>query len=94
MNSQNGFTDNLLKTYNISFYEFVRKLGFIWWDERLRTKFFIYCARMAKIKPYLSNPKIAEMAENITNSNVLGPISFVTPELGRWSNVGIRSYGR
>ena len=81
-------TDNLLKTYNISFYEYVRKLGFIWWDERLCTKFFIYCARMSKIKSYLSNPKIAEMAENITNSNVLGPICFVTPELGRWSTVG------
>ena len=43
---------------------------------------------MSKIKSYLSNPKIAEMAENITNSNVLGPICFVTPELGRWFTVG------
>ena len=34
------------------------------------------------------NLKMAQEAENIFNSNVIGPICFVTPELGRWSTVG------
>jgi starch synthase len=81
----------LLEKLGISFEEYIRKLGFIWTDEKLSTGFFKYCFKMQQLKDALAgtpNAKIPEVASNMFNSNVLGPICFVTPELGRWSTVG------
>ena len=81
----------LLSKYNISFEEYIRKLAFIWTDEKLSTGFFSYCFKAQQLKDALAgspNAKIPEVASNMLNSNVLGPICFITPELGRWSTVG------
>ena len=81
----------ILEKYNISFEEYIRKLGFIWTDETLSTEFFKYCFKTKQLKDALAgtpNAKIPEVALNILNSNILGPICFITPELGRWSTVG------
>ena len=85
-----SITDILTK-YNVSFPEYVHRLDFISTDEKLTTAFFKYCFKLGKTKSMNLGPlntKLAKEAENIVNSNILGPICFVTPELGRWSTVG------
>ena len=48
-----------------------------------------YCFKIQSVKNYLlGSSKLPVEAERILSQNVLGPICFVTPELGRWSTVG------
>ena len=79
----------LFEKYKINFNDYIKKLDFLKNNESLTTKFFRNCFIMKNIKSYDDkNEKIIEMAKYIYTSNILGPICFVTPELGRWSTVG------
>ena len=64
-------------------------------DEQLVNEFFRYCLILASSKNMVSLPsenlKLAKEAENIFNSNKLGPICFITPEIGeqgKWNSIG------
>jgi starch synthase len=53
--------------------------------------FLEYCKRILKFKeslPSSTNYSAIPALEGILNSSKLGPIVFVTPEVGRWSTVG------
>lgn len=76
--------NDVLAKYNISFLDFIANLNFIKQNEFLSNQFFSLNAKVMKLK----NPKIAENASLIIKSNLLGPIAFATPEIGRWSTVG------
>ena len=79
----------LFEKYNINFNDYIKKLDFLKKNESLTTEFFKKCFILSTIKSYdKRNEKVVKMGANIFNSNVLGPICFVTPELGRWSTVG------
>ena len=79
----------LFEKYNINFNNYIRKLDFLKNNEKSTTEFFRYCFILKNIKsPDRKYFKVIQTAENIFNSNILGPICFVTPELGRWSTVG------
>lgn len=80
---------DILQKYNISFYDYIHKINFIKQNDKFSTIFFKYCFQIQSIKNYLiNNSKLPVEAEKILSQNVLGPICFVTPELGRWSTVG------
>ncbi|MBR6133851.1 MAG: glycogen/starch synthase, partial [Bacilli bacterium] len=83
-----NYTENLLGQYSISFYDYIQKLNFVKNNKTYSTDFFRYCFKMKELKSYISNTKLADEAEKLLTSNILGPIVFVTPELGRWSTVG------
>ena len=79
----------LFQKYSINFNDYIKKLEFLKNNEKLTNEFFKYCYILENIKSYDDkNTKIIEMAKSIFDSNILGPICFVTPELGRWSTVG------
>ena len=79
----------LFEKYNINFNDYIKRLEFIKSNESLTSEFFKYCFILKNIKsPEEKNLKVISTAKNIFESNILGPICFVTPELGRWSTVG------
>ena len=85
-----SFMCDILSRNKLSFNDYYKKLDFFN-DEKNSNEFFSYCYRLAITKNNTLSPqdlKIAQEGENIFNSNLLGPICFVTPELGRWSSVG------
>ena len=82
---------DILSRSKLSFNDYIKKLDFVVKDEKSSNDFFSYCYRLANTKNMMLSPqnlKLAQEAENIFNANVIGPICFVTPELGRWSTVG------
>ena len=86
-----SFICDILSRSKLSFNDYIKKLDFVVRDEKSSNEFFSYCYRLANTKNMMLSPqnlKIAQEAENIFNANVIGPICFVTPELGRWSTVG------
>ena len=79
----------LFEKYNVNFNDYIKKLEFLKKNEKSTTEFFRYCYILKNIKsPDKAYFKVIKTAENIFDSNILGPICFVTPELGRWSTVG------
>ena len=79
----------LFEKYNINFNDYIKKLDFIKTNESLTSEFFKYCLILKSIKsPEPKYSKVISIAKNLFESNILGPICFVTPELGRWSTVG------
>ena len=79
----------LFEKYNINFNDYIKKLDFIKTNESLTSEFFKYCLILKSIKsPDPKYSKVISIAKNLFESNILGPICFVTPELGRWSTVG------
>ena len=82
---------NLLSKYNVTFYDYIKRLEFIQLNDSLSNLFFNYCISIYHMKNDLENTlnyKIIEEAENILRGNELGPICVITPEIGRWSTVG------
>ena len=80
---------DILAKYNTSFYDYINKVSFIRNNDKYSTSFFKYCFKIQSVKNYLlGSSKLPVEAEKILSQNVLGPICFVTPELGRWSTVG------
>ena len=84
--------DNILELfekYNININDYIKKLEFLKNNEKFTTEFFKKCFILKNIKSFdTKNAKVIKTAGNIFDSNTLGPICFVTPELGRWSTVG------
>ena len=79
----------LFEKYNVNFNDYIKRLEFLKINEQSTTEFFRYCFILKNIKsPDKKYFKVIQTAENIFDSNILGPICFVTPELGRWSTVG------
>ncbi len=78
----------ILSNNNVSFNQYISQLGFIKEDEELTTQFFKYCLNLGNlintenINSNLEQVNICKSAQNIFNSNLLGPICFLTPELG------------
>ena len=86
-----SYLNDLLEKSNISFEDYIKRLDFISNDENLTTEFFTYCFKLSKAKNinlYKQNSKYALIAEKLYRNNILGPICFITPELGRWSTIG------
>ena len=86
-----SFACDILPIVKLSFNDYIKKLDFVIKDEKSSNEFFSYCYRLGITKNNMLSPqdlKIAKEAEIIFNSNLIGPICFVTPELGRWSSVG------
>ena len=78
-------TLNLITKYNITMITFLHRIRFIKENSKLATTFFQYCYKCLDT-PNAEN--IKESLASILNSNILGPLIFVTPELGRWSTIG------
>ena len=79
----------LFDKYSININDYIKRLEFLKKNEKLTNQFFKYCFILKNIKTNDEKSlKVVKNAENIFNSNILGPICFVTPELGRWSTVG------
>jgi starch synthase len=74
----------ILKNYNLSILDYVSNLSFINQNETLANIFFEYNSKLI----YLRNSEISDHADLMIRSNLLGPIAFATPEIGRWSTVG------
>jgi len=79
-----SYVYEILKNYNLSFLDYVSNLNFINQNEAISNLFFEYNSKLI----YLRNSDISDHADIIIRSNLLGPIAFVTPEIGRWSTVG------
>ena len=74
---------DILSKNNLSFNDYLKKLDFVVNNEKTSNLFFNYCYRLSE-----ANLRLSKEAENIFNSNIIGPICFITPELGRWSTIG------
>ena len=86
-----SYACDIISRSKISFNDYIKRLDFVVGNEKSANEFFSYCYRLASTKNMNLSPrnlKMAQEAENIFNSNIIGPICFVTPELGRWSTVG------
>lgn len=79
--------------------KYFSKVSFLFKNESLVSKFIksLYIVQKAieSEKPEMDNDQAKQrvndlnsIVQNIINKNKLGPIVFVTPELGRWSTVG------
>ena len=84
----------ILESHKISFNEFVKDNISIN-DENLVDEFYRYCLILASSKNMVNLPpedlKTAKAAEIIFKSNLLGPICFITPEIGeqgKWNSIG------
>ena len=80
----------LLDQSDMTLNDYIKKLDFISNDENLTTEFFTYCFMLSNAKKlnFMENEKSVLTAEKIYQNNILGPICFITPELGRWSTIG------
>ena len=84
------YTVSFLTKYNVTFYEYIKKIEFIQENEKSNL-FFKYISEIFKMKSDLQNTpnyNLIEEAENILRGCDLGPICVITPEIGRWSTVG------
>ena len=83
------YINELLENSNISFEEYIKRLDFINNDEKLTTEFFTYCFKLSQVKNL--DPRESKynlISEKLYKNNILGPICFISPELGRWSTIG------
>ena len=82
-NNWMSYICDILSKNNLSFNDYIRKLDFVINNEENSNIFFNYCYRLSK-----TDFKLSKDANNIFYSNIIGPICFITPELGRWSTIG------
>ena len=73
-----------LKSQDIPLYTFLHRISFINENEETATIFF---HKVQELQIPEANDFFREV-HHVVNSNVLGPICFVTPELGRFSTIG------
>ena len=78
-------TVDILLKYNISMATYIKRIKFFGENTKLATTFFQYCKKLISFETKLN---VRESIDFLFKSNVLGPIIFVTPELGRWSTIG------
>lgn len=79
-----AYVYEVLKNYNLTILEYISNLNFITQNELLSNLFFEYNSQLRHLKGF----ELGNQAEIILKSNLLGPIAFFTPEVGRWSTVG------
>ena len=87
--------NEILEKENLSLHDYLKKNNISVNDERLSNEFFRYCLLLRATRNMPSLPDeykyLAGKAEHLFNSNVLGPICFITPEIGdkgKWTTVG------
>jgi len=79
-------TSEKLTKYKISMFQFFNKVQFFKIHDELCSTFFKYCYALKNLD--INYKTLLSHVENVITSNRLGPIVFVTPEIGRWSTVG------
>ena len=87
-----------LEKENISLYDYFQRMNISINNENfenLSNEFFRYCLLLSAIKNMPSLPDeykyLADKAKYLFNSNILGPICFITSEIadkGKWTTVG------
>ena len=76
---------DLLQRKNKNIYEYINNIYFLKNDENLSTEFFNYCYKLYNNIKYNNNPnysKYCSIAEHIYNSNKMGTICFISPDIG------------
>ena len=81
------FASEKLSNYNISFYNYFKKISFIKENEHLSNQFFKIANQIVANHKNI-NENLYKNLDFIIKENILGPIAFVTPEIGRWSTIG------
>ena len=79
----------LLDSKNMNIFDFLHNLYFLNNDEDLSTTFFKYCYKFFNSKKYKNNPEFCNycgIVESIYNSNILGSICFITPDIINYNN--------
>ena len=86
---------NILERNKLSLNDYLKLINFKVNDENLTNEFFRYCLILSSARSMPSLPEatkhLGENCENFFKSNILGPICFVTPEIGemgKWSTIG------
>ena len=79
------FNSVIISMQNDDLNEFITYLDCIQESDDLATEFFKYIYNLSKSKK--KGYKYTYEAEKLYNKNKLGPICFITPELGNWTNV-------
>ena len=87
--------NEILEKENLSLYDYLQKINVSINDEKLSNEFFRYCLLLSVTMNMPSLPDeykyLAGKAKHLFNSNILGPICFITPEIGdkgKWTTVG------
>jgi starch synthase len=81
-------TKDILYHNNITLPNYINQISLLK-DEKFSNIFFKNCYNLFKMKNNnISFAHLPDDAKNLLFSNILGPICFLTPELGRWSTVG------
>ena len=80
---------------NLSLYDNLQKINIFINDENLSNEFFRYCLLLSATRNMPSLPDeykyLAGKSNLLFNSNIIGPICFITPEIGdkgKWTTVG------
>ena len=76
----------LFDNNNDTIKSYIKRIDFLKNKEVLSTEFFRYCNNTSNSQN--ENSRITEIASYLFHSNLLGPICFLTPEIGRWSTIG------
>jgi len=79
-------TSEKLAKYNITLFQYINRIQFFKNNDELSSTFFKYCYALKNQNK--NNIALSSHIDILIYSNRLGPIVFVTPELGRWSTVG------
>ena len=87
--------NEVLEKENISLNDYLKRVGISINEEYLSNEFFRYCLILSSTRKMPALPEeykyLANKANYLFNSNILGPICFVTPEIGekgKWTIVG------
>lgn len=90
-----GEINEIMEREHISFNDLLSKNNIYIDNENLANDFYRYCLILSATRnmPALpeGNKYVAEKAMNIFNSNIIGPICFITPEVGepgKWTTLG------
>ena len=83
----NWFTSlvDILELKNKNIHEYLNNIYFLKNDENLSTEFFKYCYKFYNSTKYYNNPdysKYCQITENIYNTNILGTLCFISPDIG------------
>jgi glycogen synthase len=79
-------TSEKLAKYNITMFHFFSRVQFFKIYDELCSKYFKYCYALKNLD--INYKTLLSHIDDVIISNRLGPIVFVTPEIGRWSTVG------
>ena len=88
--------NEILERENLSLNDYLKKINISINDEKLSNEFFRYCLLLSSAKRNMPSlpgeyKYLAEKANYLFTSNILGPICFITPEIGekgKWTTIG------